>query len=139
MARGACIRVDRSALERERIENEYQELQKRIGELEGLLGDDAQIHAVIKEETADLRKTYGQDRRTEIIAKTEEISIEDMIAEEDMVITVSHTGYIKRSPVSLRTRQIASYIGLSMIIVLMVMVFKNDIQRNWDSVIALFQ
>jgi DNA gyrase subunit A len=89
-----------AALERERIENEYQELQKRIGELEGLLGDAAQVHAVIKQETAELRKAYGQDRRTEIIEdELRDTTDAELITHADAVITLSDRGYIKRLPI----------------------------------------
>jgi DNA gyrase subunit A len=89
-----------TGMERDKILAEYEEIKKRIEELRSILASDQRIDGIVKEELEDVREKFGDDRRTEIIAKTQEISIEDMIAEEDMVIAVSHTGYIKRSPVS---------------------------------------
>ena len=89
-----------TGMERDKIVKEYEEIKKTIEELRAILASDERIDGIVKEELEEVKEKYGDDRRTEIIAKTQEISIEDMIAEEDMVITVSHTGYIKRSPVS---------------------------------------
>ena len=89
-----------TGMERDKIVTEHEEIKKRIEELKAILASDERIDGIVKEELEEVKEKFGDDRRTEIIAKAEEISIEDMIAEEDMVITVSHTGYIKRSPVS---------------------------------------
>ena len=91
-----------AALERERIENEYQELMRKIAELESLLADAAQVLQVIKEETAELRKNFGEPRRTEI--SDEEVrnqSQEELTPHADVVITLSDRGYIKRLPIAL--------------------------------------
>ena len=89
-----------TGMERDKIVTEYEEIKKRIEELKAILASDERIDGIVKEELEEVKERFGDDRRTEIIAKTEEIGIEDMIAEADMVITVSHTGYIKRSAVS---------------------------------------
>ncbi len=94
-----------TSMEREKIVTEHEEIKKRIAELKAILASDEKIDNIVREELEEVKEKYGDDRRTEIIAKTQEISIEDMIAEEDMVITVSHSGYIKRSPVSVYRKQ----------------------------------
>lgn len=92
-------------LEIQKVVEEYKETIKLITRLEGILGSQAQRMSIIKEELIALRDRYGDDRRTEIIQDAKEFSIEDMIAEEDMVVTVTHSGYIKRSAVSTFRRQ----------------------------------
>lgn len=94
-----------TALERDKLEAEYLELIKRIELLKSILASEKKIEAIIKEEISELGKKYGDDRRTEIVGEAEDIEIEDLIAEEDMVITISHSGYIKRIPVSAYRRQ----------------------------------
>ena len=89
-----------AALERERIENEYQELTKTIGGLEGLLADPDQVLEVIKTETAELRKTFGQGRRTKISTEeARDYSMEELVARGDAVVTLSDRGYLKRLPI----------------------------------------
>jgi len=89
-----------AALERERIENEYQELQARIADLVNLLGSPERVLTVIKEETAELRKAYGQARRTELtVAELTDATDEDLIPHADAVITLSDRGYLKRLPI----------------------------------------
>jgi DNA gyrase subunit A len=89
-----------AALERERIENEYLELQSRITDLVDLLGSPDRVLSVIKEETAELRKTYGQARRTELTdAELTDATDEDLIPHADAVITLSDRGYLKRLPI----------------------------------------
>ena len=89
-----------AALERERIENEFQELQTRIAEFEALLGDPVKVLAVVKTETAELRKTYGQERRTELTDdELRDTTDEELIAHADAAITFSDRGYIKRLPI----------------------------------------
>ncbi len=85
-----------AALERDKIEAEYQQLLKDIENYRGILASEKRVDAIIKEELAELRKKYADPRRTEIAAKAEDIEIEDMIADEDMAITISNKGYIKR-------------------------------------------
>lgn len=89
-----------AALERERIENEYQELQTRIAELEDLLSSPEKVLAVVKDETRELRAAYGQDRRTELTdAELTDATDEDLIPHADNVITLSDRGYLKRLPI----------------------------------------
>jgi len=94
-----------TGLEREKIVNEYKELMVLIERLRAILGSDQLVLEEIKRELAELRDSYGDKRRTEIIPETHDISIEDMIADEPMVITVTKSGYIKRSPLSLYRAQ----------------------------------
>ncbi|NOY65026.1 MAG: DNA gyrase subunit A [Nitrospirae bacterium] len=89
-----------TGLEREKIVSEYNETLKEITRLKEILGSEVLVNNIIKEELQEIKEKYGDERRTEIIAETKEISIEDLIAEEEMVITISHTGYIKRNPLS---------------------------------------
>ncbi|MCX8033364.1 MAG: DNA gyrase subunit A [Thermoleophilia bacterium] len=89
-----------TALERHKLEEEHRDLLERIAYLEGLLADESLIYGVIKEELLEIERMYGDDRRTEIVPSEDEIDIEDMIAVEDMVISISASGYVKRLPVS---------------------------------------
>jgi DNA gyrase subunit A len=91
-----------TGLERKRVEDEYADLQERISELRAILGDPARIDALIREELLELKDVYGKadDRRTEIVSADGELELEDMIAEEDMVIAITRSGYIKRLPVT---------------------------------------
>ena len=94
-----------TGLEREKILAEYQEVMALIERLRAILASDQLLLEVIKEELLEIRKTYGDTRRTEIIGETLDITIEDMIADEDMVITVTKAGYIKRSPLTMYREQ----------------------------------
>jgi len=87
-----------TGLEREKLDEEYQQLIERISYLHSVLESDALVMQIIKDELLEIKNGYGDSRRTEIIPETREIAIEDLIVEEDMVITISHTGYIKRIP-----------------------------------------
>ena len=89
-----------AALERGRIEEEYQELQTTMADLEALLADSAKVDAVIKDETTELKKTLRQPRRTDISAAAHELSREELEAHERVVVTLSQGGYIKRIPAS---------------------------------------
>ncbi len=89
-----------TGLERKKIEDEYRELLKLIEKLRGILDSEEKRNMIIKEELLALKEKYGDARRTEIVYKYEEFSLEDMIAEEDVVVTISHKGFIKRFPVS---------------------------------------
>ncbi|MFQ5708872.1 MAG: DNA gyrase subunit A [bacterium] len=95
-----------TGLERKKIEDEYLKIIKLIEKLRALLESKSKRMQVIKEELQELKEKYGDERRTEIISETEEFTVEDMIAEEDMVITISHTGFIKRFAVSSYKRQL---------------------------------
>ena len=103
-----------TGLARKEIEDEYADLQERIGELRGILGDPARVDGVIREELLELKGIYGRadDRRTEIIAAEGEFELEDMIAEEDMVIAITRSGYIKRLPVTSYREQRRGGIGV---------------------------
>lgn len=94
-----------TSLEVEKIVDEYRETIKLIEKLKNILANRALRLAMIKEELKDIRERYGDERRTEIIHEATDFSVEDMIAEEDMVITISYNGYIKRSPSSQWRRQ----------------------------------
>jgi len=92
-------------LEQRKIVEEYEETIKLINKLKTLLSSERLILNVIKEELSSIRNTYGDERRTEIVDVAPEIRIEDLIAEEDMVVTITHTGYIKRNAISLYRSQ----------------------------------
>ncbi|HOQ41077.1 MAG TPA: DNA gyrase subunit A [Smithellaceae bacterium] len=94
-----------TGLEREKIDAEYAEVTALIARLEGILADPQKVLRVIIDELNEIKSKYGDERRTEIVASTEDIDIEDMIVEEDMVVTISHAGYIKRNAVSLYKSQ----------------------------------
>ena len=89
-----------TGLQREKLEEEYAELQKTIHYYRELLADQAKIMGVVKTELLALKEKYADPRRTEIAGNEEEISIEDLIAEEDIVVTITHSGYIKRLPIN---------------------------------------
>ena len=88
-------------LEREKINEEYKELIKLIARLREILGNERLLLNLIIEELREIRDRYGDDRRTQIIEEAQEIDLEDLIVEEDMVVTISHSGYIKRNAISL--------------------------------------
>lgn len=89
-----------TGLEREKIENEYQELVAKIAELRAILADEGKIYAIIREELSEIKERFGDDRRTVITFDENHIEDADLIPEEDVVITLTHDGYIKRLPVS---------------------------------------
>ncbi len=89
-----------TGLERKKIEDEYKEIIKLIEKLKGILDNEEKRFLIIKDELTEVKKRYGDDRRTDIIYNYEEFSLEDIIAEEDVVVTISHRGFIKRFPVS---------------------------------------
>lgn len=94
-----------TGLERKKIEDEYKETIKLIERLRGILESEKKRKQIIKEELIAIKDRYGDERRTEIIADYKEFSLEDIIAEEDVVVTISHQGFIKRFPVSGYRRQ----------------------------------
>lgn len=85
-----------TALEREKIEAEYQEVQAVIQQLQAILADQTLIYNIIKDDLNDVRRKYGDERRTKIGPSVKDISDEDLIPEEEMVVTLTHRGYIKR-------------------------------------------
>jgi DNA gyrase subunit A len=103
-----------TGLARKEIEGEFADLQERIAELRTILGDPARIDALIREELLEIREIYGRadDRRTEIAAAEEELELEDLIAEEDMVIAITRSGYVKRLPVTTYREQRRGGIGV---------------------------
>jgi DNA gyrase subunit A len=94
-----------TGLEREKIIKDYEETLKEIERLKAILGSDALVSKIIKDELAEVRTKYADERRTEIVPETADLTIEDLITEEEMVITVSHNGYIKRNPLSIYRSQ----------------------------------
>ncbi|HEX2428014.1 MAG TPA: DNA gyrase subunit A, partial [Gaiellaceae bacterium] len=103
-----------TGLERKRIEDEHADLQERISELRALLGDPALVDGAVRDELLELKGIYGKtdERRTEIVAGESEFELEDMIAEEDMVIAITKSGYIKRLPVTSYREQRRGGIGV---------------------------
>ena len=93
------------ALEREKIEQEYLELIKRIEYYNLILASEKKQEALIKEELKEVKEKFSDPRRTEIVAQKEEIEIEDLIVEEDMVVTITGSGYIKRQPLTAYRQQ----------------------------------
>jgi DNA gyrase subunit A len=89
-----------TGLEREKVVEEYRQLMALIEQLRAILASDELVLGEIRKELLEISEAYGDDRRTKIIPETHEITVEDMIADEEMVITVTQTGYIKRSPLS---------------------------------------
>jgi len=89
-----------TGLERDKIISEYTETLKEIERLKSILASDALVSQIIKDELLEIREKYADERKTEIVEDLGEITIEDLITEEEMVITLSHTGYIKRNPLS---------------------------------------
>ena len=94
-----------TGLERGKIIEEHRAVEATIAELRGILADEQKVFAIIVDELREIKEAYGDARRTAIVDKAEEISIEDLIVEEDMVVTVSHEGYIKRNPITLYRAQ----------------------------------
>ncbi len=94
-----------TGLEREKIHAEYQELLKNISQYKAILASPAMVLQIIKDEMKQIRESFGDERRTEILHEAGQIDVEDLIAEEDMVVTISHEGYIKRNPISLYRAQ----------------------------------
>lgn len=89
-----------TALDRQNIEKEYQELLEKIQHYEQILADEKLVLGIIKEELTEIKEKYGDPRKTKIIPHTAEFNIEDLIDEEDVVITLTHMGYIKRLPLT---------------------------------------
>src|SRR5213593_1304715 len=103
-----------TGLARTEVEDEYKDKKERIAELRALLGDQAKVDALIREELLEIRQVYSRndDRRTEIVHAEEELELEDLIAEEDMVIAITQSGYIKRLPVTAYREQKRGGIGV---------------------------
>ena len=95
------LRLQRlTGLEREKIEEEYQEVLKTIEWLKSVLADEGKIRQIIRDELTEVRNKYGDERRTRITIDVSAIDVEDLIAEEDVVVTLTHNNYIKRMPIT---------------------------------------
>ena len=94
-----------TGLEREKIVEEYKNVLKDIARYKEILGNERLVFNIIKDELSELQEEFGDHRYTEIVSETKEISIEDMIVEEDMVVTISRRGYVKRNPITLYRKQ----------------------------------
>jgi len=94
-----------TGLEREKIVEEYENVLKDIARFKEILGSERLVLQIVKEELDEIRNEFDDVRRTEIISETRELTIEDMIVEEDMVVTISNNGYIKRNPITLYQSQ----------------------------------
>jgi DNA gyrase subunit A len=100
------LRLQRlTGMEQQKIQDEFREITKLIAELKAILADRGKVLDLIRGESKALRDEYANPRRTQIIESETELNVEDLIAVEDMVVTISHTGYIKRSPVALYRTQ----------------------------------
>jgi DNA gyrase subunit A len=109
------LRLQRlTGLERRRIEADYKDIEERIAELRAILGDEARIDGIVREELLEIKRVYGRNdnRRSEIVAAEDELELEDLIAEEDMVIAITRSGYIKRLPVTTYREQRRGGIGV---------------------------
>ena len=94
------LRLQRlTGLEREKIDRDYMETIDLIQNLKAILADDAKVFGIIRETLLEMKRRFGDKRRTEIIAQPQDFSREDLIAEEDIVITITHSGYVKRQPI----------------------------------------
>ena len=108
------LRLQRlTGLERDKVKEEHAGLLARIKELRELLGDEGSILALIKGELAEIKRLYNDDRRTDIVPDEGEIDLEDLIAEEQMAITITKTGYVKRIPVATYRQQRRGGIGVA--------------------------
>jgi DNA gyrase subunit A len=94
-----------TGLERQKVKDELKELHAKIKEYKAILADPDMVLRIIKDELQEMKRKYGDDRRTEIVGPAEDLSIEDLIAEEEMVITITHSGYAKRVPVTTFRKQ----------------------------------
>ena len=102
-----------TALESDKIKQEYGDLMERIKELREILGDEAKVNGLIKDELQEIADAYGDERRTEITHAEGEIDIEDLIADQQMVISITHSGYIKSLPLSTYRQQRRGGVGVS--------------------------
>src|SRR5579862_8379967 len=102
-----------TAFEADKIKQEHKDLVERIKELREILGDEEKVNALIKEELTEISERYGDDRRTEIVHAEGEIDIEDLIADQQMVISITHSGYIKSLPLSTYRQQRRGGVGVT--------------------------
>ena len=101
-----------TALEADKVKQEHAETVERIKELRDILGDEARVMGIIKEELLEIRAAYGDERRTEITHSEDEIDIEDLIADQQMVISITHSGYIKTLPLATYRQQHRGGVGV---------------------------
>ncbi len=101
-----------TALEADKVRQEHADTLERIKELRELLGDEAKVMGLIKEELLEIRERYGDDRRTQITHSEDEIDIEDLIADQQMVISITHSGYIKSLPLATYRQQKRGGLGV---------------------------
>ena len=100
------LRLQRlTGLERDKIVQEHKEIQKLIASLRAILADEKLLLKIIRDELSEIKEKYGDERRTVIQGRSEDLKVEDLIQEEEMVVTVSHRGYIKRNPISIYRAQ----------------------------------
>jgi DNA gyrase subunit A len=102
-----------TALEADKIKQEHADLIERIKELREILGDESRVYALIKEELSEIAESYGDERRTEIVHAEGDIDIEDLIADQQMVISITHSGYIKSLPLSTYRQQRRGGVGVT--------------------------
>ncbi len=102
-----------TALEADKIKQDHKDLIERIKELREILGDESKVMALIKEELSEISDSYGDDRRTEIVHAEGDIDIEDLIADQQMVISITHSGYIKSLPLSTYRQQRRGGVGVT--------------------------
>jgi DNA gyrase subunit A len=102
-----------TALEADKIKQEHKDLMERIKELREILGDESKVMSLIKEELSEIAESYGDERRTEIVHAEGEIDIEDLIADQQMVISITHSGYIKSLPLSTYRQQRRGGVGVT--------------------------
>ena len=102
-----------TALEADKIKQEHADLIERIKELREILGDESKVLALIKEELTEIAESYGDERRTEIVHAEGEIDIEDLIADQQMVISITHSGYVKSLPLSTYRQQRRGGVGVT--------------------------
>jgi DNA gyrase subunit A len=101
-----------TALEADKVRAEHADLMERIGELRAILGDEARVMGIVKDELAEIVETYGDERRTELAAFEGEVGIEDMIADQQMVISLTASGYVKRLPLATYRQQHRGGVGV---------------------------
>jgi DNA gyrase subunit A len=101
-----------TALEADKVRAEHADLVERIGELRAILGDEAKVFGIVKEELAEIAESYGDERRTEITHFEGDVGIEDMIADQQMVISLTASGYVKRLPLATYRQQRRGGVGV---------------------------
>jgi DNA gyrase subunit A len=101
-----------TGLEMEKLAKEYSEVTEQIEGYEAILASESALLDVIREDIYEIKEKYGDERRTKIIARAEQLDVEDLIAEEEVIVTVSHDGYVKRMPIDTYRRQARGGIGV---------------------------